>query len=199
MTHPDFYHNIQNIKVQDPLASFLGAFDEGSYEFSYLDIVKSAGHSCPTVLGAYMMVQEAIKALYEDGVAQRGDIKIEFKDEALNGVAGVIANVMSNLLGSTTNMGFKGIAGIYDRRHLMFFNEDIEGNVKFTRRDTKKSVEVIYDANCISHDAKMSPLMQKCIAKTANNEEQKEFGILWQKRVEEISLNTSKVITVIPH
>ena len=49
MIYPQFFNKIPTIKLQDDLASFLGAFEDGIIEFSYLDIVKSAGHSCPTV------------------------------------------------------------------------------------------------------------------------------------------------------
>ncbi len=55
MTYPEFFKNIETIKLQDDLSLFLGAFEDGIIEFSYLDVVKTAGHSCPTVLGAYLM------------------------------------------------------------------------------------------------------------------------------------------------
>ena len=54
------------------------AIDDGIYEFSYLEIVKAAGHSCPTVAGAYLMTLEALKSLYAEQRAIRGDIKVSF-------------------------------------------------------------------------------------------------------------------------
>ena len=78
MNYPQFFKTIETIKVQDPLSQVLGAFSDGEYEFSYLDVVKSAGHSCPTVAGAYLITLEALKALYKDQRAIRGDIKVEF-------------------------------------------------------------------------------------------------------------------------
>jgi hypothetical protein len=39
--------------------------------------------------------------------------------------------------------------------------------------------------------------MQKCLSKKANEEEIKEFGKLWQKRVEEISNKIDEVISVV--
>ena len=54
------------------LASFLGAFEDGIIEYSYLDVVKSAGHSCPTVLGAYLMTLKGLEALYKDEIPKRG-------------------------------------------------------------------------------------------------------------------------------
>lgn len=196
MTYPKFYDQIETIKLQDQLSIFLGAFENGEIEFSYVDIVKAAGHSCPTVLGAYLMTREALKSLFQDELPKRGEIKVEFKELATDGVAGVIANVITNITGSTTNYGFKGIAGNFDRRHLMFFEREINGNARFTRRDTGKSVDVVYNPSSISPDVNMPSLMQKCISKVATQDEQKEFGKLWQQRVENIALNYEKVITV---
>ena len=143
------------IKLQDELASFLGAFDSGIIEFSYLDIVKSAGHSCPTVLGAYLMTLEGLKALYKDEIPKRGEIIVEFKESQTTGVAGVIGNVITNITGATTTNGFKGIAGKYDRNYLMKFDKDISGaSVRFVRADTQKKVDVIYDPNSIFPDRK---------------------------------------------
>lgn len=196
MNYPPFYDEIPTITLQDSLSEFLGAFEEGIIEFSYLDIVKSAGHSCPTVLGAYLMAQQALKRLYEDEIPKRGDIKIAFKEDANEGVAGVIANVIQHITGATQLNGFKGIAGHFDRRHLMSFNANISSMARFTRRDTNKSVEVVYLPSKVLPHEEMSELMQKCIAKKATEAEQKRFGELWQKRVESISQRVDEVIEV---
>ena len=49
------------IRLREPLAETLGAFTrEGALlEYSFVDAVKLAGHSCPTVTGAFMCCQEA--------------------------------------------------------------------------------------------------------------------------------------------
>lgn len=197
MQYPAFFEEIETIKLQDDLANFLGAFEQGIIEFSFLDIVKSAGHSCPTVLGAYLMTQQGLKALYKDELPKRGEILVEFGQNENEGVAGVIANVMTNITGATVNLGFKGLAGKFDRRHLMQFDCAIQGNVKFTRKDTNASVEVYYDASSIGADANMPVLMQACMQGVATIEQQKEFGKLWQARVENIAKNVEQVITVI--
>ncbi len=197
MTYPQFFNKIPTIKLQDDLASFLGAFEEGIIEFSYLDVVKSAGHSCPTVLGAYLMTLEGLKALYKDEIPQRGEIIVEFKESQTTGVAGVIGNVIMNITGATTTNGFKGIAGKYDRNYLMKFDKDISGaSVRFVRADTQKKVDVIYDPNSIFPDRNMGGLMQKCIQGIATDDEKIEFGKLWQKRVEDISNNINEVINI---
>lgn len=196
MQYPKFFEEIETIQLQDDLASFLGAFEQGIIEFSFLDIVKSAGHSCPTVLGAYLMTQQGLKVLYPNELPKRGEILAEFAQNENEGVAGVIANVITNITGATVNLGFKGLAGQFDRRHLMQFNSAIQGNVKFTRKDTNASVEVYYDASAIAADANMPMLMQVCMQGVASTEQQKEFGRLWQARVENIAKNVAQVITV---
>ena len=199
MTYPQFFNKIQTIKLQDDLAFFLGAFEDGIIEFSYLDLVKSAGHSCPTVLGAYLMTLEGLKALYEDKIPKRGEIIVEFKEAQNIGVAGVIGNVIMNITGATTTNGFKGISGKFDRNYLMKFEKDINGaNVRFTRIDTQKSVDVFYDSSSIKPHEDMNFLMQKSFQGTATKDEKKEFGKLWQKRVEDISNNINEVIKVNP-
>ena len=197
MTYPQFFDNIPKIKLQDDLASLLGAFQDGFIEYSYLDSVKSAGHSCPTVLGAYLMVLEGLKALHQNEVQKRGNILVEFKENQTTGVAGVIGSVMTNITGSTTTNGFKGLAGKYDRNHLMNFEKNIDGaSVRFTRLDTQKSVDVFYDASIIKAHEDMNFLMQKFLQGNATTEEKKEFAKLWQKRVEDISNNINEVIKV---
>lgn len=196
MKYPDFYHQIPTIQLQDDLAEFLGAFEQGIVEFSYLDSVKAAGHSCPAVLGAYLMTLQGVKALYQNELAKRGDILVEFAENANEGVAGVIANVITNITGATVNLGFKGLAGRFDRRHLMHFDCDILGNVKFTRRDTGAAVEVFYDASSISADENMPELMQVCLQGRASSKQQEAFTVLWQQRVANIAENIETVVTV---
>ena len=195
MTYPQFFDKIPTIKLKDDLALFLGAFDDGIIEFSYLDIVKSAGHSCPTVLGAYLMTLKGLEALYENELPKRGEILVEFKESQTTGVAGVIANVIMNITGATTTNGFKGLAGKYDRNHLMKFEQDINGaSVRFTRIDTEQSVDVFYDASSIKAHEDMNFLMQKSLQGNATSEEKKEFRKLWQQRVEIIFENMEHII-----
>ncbi|HIP30419.1 MAG TPA: hypothetical protein EYG93_00230, partial [Sulfurospirillum arcachonense] len=61
MIYPKFYDEVETIKITDELSDVLGAFEDGNIEFSYLDVVKSAGHSCPTVAGAFLMLKEGLK------------------------------------------------------------------------------------------------------------------------------------------
>jgi len=196
MNYPSFFDTIESIRVEDPLSNVLGAFQNGTYEFSYLDVVKSAGHSCPTVAGAYLMTLAATKALYKEKRAVRGDIEVAFKESLKEGVAGVIANVVSQITGATQESGFKGLQGKYARHSLMHFNAAIDSSARFTRKDTQECVDIFYNPSTIPASPEMMPLMQKMMAANASEEEIKLFGALWQERVANIFSNIDKVITV---
>lgn len=196
MNYPDFFKTIEVIKVQDPLSQVLGAFLMGEYEFSYLDVVKSAGHSCPTVAGAYIVTQEALKVLYPNERAVRGNIKVEFEESLEDGVAGVIGNVISQITGATDKSGFKGLQGQFARHSLMFFNADIKSSVRFTRVDNNKSVDVTYNPQEVKPNPKMMQLMKKLGSGEATTEDVKEFGGMWQDRVKRIFENLDAVVEV---
>jgi len=78
----------------------------------------------------------------------------------------------------------------------MQFDASIKSNVKFTRKDSNDSVSVFYDPSSIPADPKTSILMQLCLQENATSDQQKEFRILWQQRVERISNHISEVIKV---
>ena len=197
MEYPSFFNTVPTIRIQDPLSNILGAFENGIYEFNFLEIVKSAGHSCPTVAGAYLITLQALKALYGDEMIIRGNISVEFKEDLEDGVAGVISNVVSQITGATNKSGFKGLGGKFARHSLMNFNSNISSSARFTRVDTQKSVDVYYDPSSVAPDANMGALMQKIMGGTSNDEEFKEFGHLWQDRVKRIFENIENVTKVV--
>lgn len=194
MKYPNFFDTVETINIQDSLSKVLGAFEKGLISFSYLDVVKSAGHSCPTIAGAYLMVREGLKALYGEALPQRGEIKVLFKEDIQSGTTGVVANVFSLITGATSDWGFKGLNGAYDRRFLMFFNADIPLHVRLQRIDTGITVDIAYNPSSILPDPQMQALMQKVLADVANTEEKELFGLLWQTRVRKILENFDKVI-----
>ncbi|MEA3499297.1 MAG: FmdE family protein [Campylobacterota bacterium] len=196
MKYPNFFNEIETIILKDNLSNFLGTFEDGLVEFSYLDVVKSAGHSCPTVAGAYLMILEGLKALYNQKIPQRGEIFVSFKEDSSEGVAGVIAAVVSQITGATETSGFKGIGENFVRHDLMKFNDNIDSSIKLQRLDSGKTVEVIYNPSSIQGDPLQQELMQKIMKGVATPEEQLSFGKLWQQRVENIFLNINKVITI---
>ena len=197
MKYPKFFDEIESIKLQDPLADVLGAFESGEYEISYLEVVKGAGHSCPTVAGAYLMTLYALKTLYPTSRAVRGDIEVFFQEDLEDGVAGVIGNVISFITGATDKSGFKGLGGKFARHSLMHFGSDIDGaNARFCAKSSGKCVDLFYDPSSIPADAAMQPLMQRIMQGAASQEEKERFGALWQERVANIFANSDKVIAI---
>jgi len=200
MRYPNFYTQVNPIQLYDPLSEFLGAFEEGKLEISYLDCVKLAGHSCPTVAGAYLMASKGLDSLYGESLPSRGSIKVEMHASEAEGVTGVIANVISFIVGASGVGGFKGIQGKFSRDNLVAYNRPMQGEVKLTRLDTNESVTLSYNPSIIMPDAMMQPLMGKTLQGMATQEEKETFGKLWQKRVKELLLSTDlhdKIITII--
>jgi hypothetical protein len=189
MQYPDFFDQVPSISLQDPLSEFLGAFKEGKMEISYLECVKLAGHSCPTVAGAYLMALKGLEALYPDTLPQRGMIRVSMREGEADGVTGVICNVISFIAGANGVSGFKGIQGNFSRNNLVHYNVPMEGEVKLTRIDTDTSVVLSYNSSMVPGDPRMQPLMGKALQGITSQEEKEEFGRLWQARVEKILLS----------
>jgi hypothetical protein len=196
MKFPTFFNTTPTVVLRDPLSNLLGTFEDGIVEFTYLDVVKSAGHSCPTVSGAYLMTLKALEALYPNEIPVRGEIEVYIKNDIKEGVTGVISNVITQITGATDISGFKGLNGKFARNNLMHFNSDIDSELKFTRVDTQKSVEVSYNPSSVKGDPKQQELMMKIMQGVATKEESILFGKLWQERVENIFKKADEVITI---
>jgi formylmethanofuran dehydrogenase subunit E len=189
MRTPAFFDEVRSLSVCDPLAEFLGAAEGGRIEYRYIDAVRLAGHSCPTVAAAYWMTLKALTSLYPDSLPQRGGIRVEFREQLLSGVTGVIANVVALLTGATHDSGFKGIGGRFDRRQLLYFAADVTEEIRFTRLDTGQAVEVAARLQRVPFAPQTSELMQKCLAGSASAEETARFRENWQARVRALLLD----------
>lgn len=179
---------MRSLVVHDPLAEFLGASTDGRIEYRYVDAVRLAGHSCPTVAAAYWMTLKALAALYPDALPQRGAIRVDFREDHLSGVTGVIANVVSMLTGATLDSGFKGIAGRFDRRNLLHFATEVSEEIRFTRTDTGDSVEVAARLQSVPFAPDTPELMRKCLEGKATPDEAARFREQWQARVRSLLL-----------
>lgn len=199
MHYPEFFEQVPRIVLRDPLSAFLGAVADGMVEYGYLDAVKLAGHSCPTVAGAFLMTATALAALYGDALPERGAVRVEFRDNAARGVTGVIAGVVSLITGARQDDGFKGIAGRFDRRGLLRFDVPGPGEIRFTRLDTGAAVDVAYDASSVPPNGAMQSLLQRALAPGATQADQAAFARLWQDRVCRILVeHRDRVVRVLP-
>ena len=178
MSYPAFYNSVRTITLHDPLAELLGASTDGLLEYGYLDAVKLAGHSCPTLAGAYLMTRKALAALYGEETPARGNIRVAFRDDQGSGVTGVIANVVSQITGAAGEGGFKGLAGQFRRNGLLSFNAGIEGTIRFERIDQARAVEADYHPEQVSPDESMFALLQGLLAHRARPGDQATFAAL---------------------
>ena len=188
MQYPLFFNEVDSILLYDPLSDFLGTFENGKVEISYLDCVKQAGHSCPTVAGAYLMVLIGLKVLYGSELPQRGNIHVGIKGKRTEGAIGVIGNIISFIVGASDDGGFKGIQGEFSRDNLIAYDQQMTGEVTLRRIDNNLSVSLGYDPSIIPGDQKLKPLMGKMLQGKASDQEKKLFKELWQERVKEILL-----------
>ena len=189
MSYPAFYNSVRTIPLYDPLAELLGASTDGLLEYGYLDAVKLAGHSCPTVAGAYLMTLKALAALHGEDIPSRGNIRVAFRDDQSSGVTGVIANVVSQITGAAGDGGFKGLAGQFKRSGLLSFNAGIEGMIRLERVDQTLAVEADYHPEQVPPDRNMSMLLQDLLAQRGRAGDRAAFAALWQDRVRRILID----------
>ena len=188
MQYPAFYDDIPRLTVYDPLAGFLGSTLGGIIDYSYVDVVKLTGHSCPTVASAYWMTYLAIRCLYGSELPCRGGLRVEFSEPRTEGVTGVMANVVQMLTGAAGDDGFKGLSGIFFRNGLMNFGVGGTRKIRYQLRDNLRHVDVSVDMSRIPISRDLKSLMQKCLHSEANPSELALFGDLWQERVKNLIL-----------
>jgi len=186
MAHPDFFDQIPTITLRDPLSSLLGSAEGGLIEYSYAEVVKLTGHSCPTVAGAWLMTTRALKQLYGEALPVRGGIAVRFRNSAVEGVTGVIASVAGFITGATADTGFKGIRGQFDRRDLMHFEQPVDGDIRFERLDTGQGVTVSFNASVVLPAPDMMPRLFAALGADATAEQRAAFAESWQGRVRAI-------------
>lgn len=201
MEFPEFFADAPVITMNDPLAKFLGASKSGDITYTYADAVKLAGHSCPTVAGAYLMVRAGLSHLYGSDTPRRGEIDVDLRDARDAGTTGVIAAVATLITGAAPETGFAGIGAAhrFARRDLMRFDAAIDGLLALRRRDTGRSVVLNLDTTIVPPDPEMRVLMPKAVAGQANEAEQARFAALWQDRVARMLLDHAdddRLITV---
>jgi hypothetical protein len=189
MGHPAFFDEAPRILVRDPLADLLGAAEGGLLEYRYLDAVRLAGHSCPTVAGAWLTARAALRALYPDEPAERGGIAVHMPAPANEGVTGVIAQVLTLVTGAAAENGFHGIGGHFVRQGLLDFAAAAgTAAIRFTRRDNGKSVAVELDLSSVPPSPQARALMGAAMQPDATAAQRAAFGQAWQDRVRRLLL-----------
>lgn len=183
---PAFFDAVPGITLRDPLAELLGAAEGGLIEYRYPDAVRLAGHSCPTVAGAWLLTTRALRALYGDDIPERGSIRVDFGESQKSGVAGVIASIIGLLTGAAGIGGFKGLAGRHARKDLLQFEVAGVDGIRFSRLDGRGSVVVGLDLSPVAGDPRMGELLPLILQGAANAAQAAQFATLWQDRVRRI-------------
>ena len=188
------------LELSDPLAEVLGALPPGgTFRYTYEDVVKLAGHSCPTVAGAYLMTLAALKALYPGATPERGQIEVTVGGERDDGGSGPMSQVISLLTGAAPETGFGGLAGRHQRKDLLRFDPTLDGRIRYRRKDTGAAVLVSYDSHALPRSPQMRPLLELTLSGKATPEERLRFGELWQSVVEDLLTgDPARVIAVRP-
>lgn len=193
---PGFFQEAKPMLLREPLAQTLGAIqgDSDTMEYTYTDVVKMAGHACPTTAGAYLTCRKALERLYPGQIPVRGEITITLYGEADQGVYGVIGQVFSLLTGAAPASGFRGLGHKFRRKDLLSFQPaepETPGTrgmrFEFRRLDTQKAVRVEFLPALIPFPPekakRMGGLMEKVLWDAAKQEEREEFQSLWMEKV----------------
>lgn len=189
MPLPAFYSHAPRLLVRDPLAELLGAADDGLIEYGYADAVRLAGHSCPTVAGAYLMACAGLRALYPESLPERGGVGVTMGAAEVEGTTGVVAQVFTLITGAAANNGFHGIGGQHARHNLLRYGGgDRSCIASFRRADNGDTVYLSMDLSSVSPAPQLRELMVRALAADATGEERAAFGSVWQDRVRRLLL-----------
>ena len=197
-TQPAFFAAVQPIVLHDALAELLGASPDGRIEYTYAGAVALAGHSCPTVAGAWLMTTRALAYLYPEGLPERGNLSVVFRDAQNAGTTGVVAAVVGWITGSAGDNGFKGLAGAHARCGLMRFEVPMQGQLRILRRDTGAEVELDYRPERVPPRPEMGELMGAIKSGMASAEQRHAFGVAWQDRVRRILIEHGNDPELVP-
>lgn len=189
MQFPEYYQQIEKIQLFDPLAEILGSSNEGIINFTFADAVRFAGHGCPTVGGAYLMILAGVKLLFKNQLPVRGMLEVHMNQAKDSGTTGVIAAVAGFILGASDEGGFKGLAGMHFRNNLIKFSQDFKGHMRLVRIDSGESIILEYHPEIVPGNQLTGLLLDKILKNLATNEEKKAFQTIWNQRLEKIMVN----------
>jgi hypothetical protein len=189
------YEDVEPIRIRDPAAEALAVLDRGEpFVISYDDVIKEAGHSCPTASGSYRLTQLGLDALYPDEHPVRGEIEVTAGGPKEDPAYGVTSRIVSYITGAAEEDGFSGLAGGYGcRRHRLRFGEigTTEPAFVFTRTDTDESLRVTYHVSDVPDAGPTTRYLDEMIDGTATADEREAFAEAWHGRVERVLTDDS--------
>jgi hypothetical protein len=178
------------IIVRDPFLEFIGLVDPGEpVAVAFEELVKAAGHLCPTVAGAYLILKHGLAALYGDEPAVRGQVRVTAYGRPQDFGYGPIAQLVNLVIGAAPETGFGGLgAGRFARRDLFVFKSDDvrRHEFDFERLDGGRAVHVVYDPSSIPAPTGLQSAIASALAESATPEDVACFRGLWLGRVHDI-------------
>jgi formylmethanofuran dehydrogenase subunit E len=201
-THWNVEYDVEPIRIRDPVAEALAVLDpEQPFVVTYEDVVKAAGHSCPTAAGGFRIAQLGLDALYPNTDPVRSDVEVHAGGPRDDPSYGVLSRIISYVTGAAEEDGFGGLAGGHgDRRHLLHFGDDgggAEPSFVFERTDTEDAVRVTYHVSRIPDAGDAVEYLPKLVQGTATSEERAAFREDWHARVRTV-LHDDGLFTVEP-
>ncbi|HSQ00736.1 MAG TPA: hypothetical protein VL049_26225 [Candidatus Dormibacteraeota bacterium] len=188
------------IVVRDPFLEFLGLVPAGTpISISFGELVKAAGHVCPTVAGAYLILREGLAALYEGEPAVRGAVRVTAYGGPADFGYGPISQLINFVIGAAPDTGFGGMArGRFRRRDLFLFKrDDIRRNeLDFERLDTGRRVRVTYDPSIIPAPVDLARSIGPALEDDAPDDDVTRFRRLWLHRTMDILVAGHLVVNV---
>jgi hypothetical protein len=187
-----FFSEVDPIVLREPLAETLGAFSAGGgFSYTFADLVKLAGHACPTMAGAWLACQSALRALYPGETPVRGQVAVTVFGDPDEGTYGVMAQAFTFLTGAAPATGFKGLGPLFKRKDLLTYSREKPDPqamcFELRRTDTGAAVLVKFSPRLIPFPAekgrRMSELMEKVVWEAAQPAESAEFRQLWMEKV----------------
>jgi len=182
----------ESVRIREPLAATLGALGDGDeLLYSFADVVKLAGHACPTTASAYVGCREALAALYPGETPVRGEVAVTVYGSPEEGSLGVTAQVFTLLTGAAPSTGFKGLGSRFRRKDLLTYDPTKPDAgavcIGLRRTDTGKSVLLKLRPARIPFPpdkaARMRELMERVLWEAAAPSETAEFRALWMEKV----------------
>ena len=195
--HPAFFASVPPIALRDPLAELLGAVRPGAeIEYSFVEVVKAAGHVCPTVAGGWLVTRAALAELYGDATPVRGEIAVACMGAPEQFGYGPMAQVIANLTGAAPETGFRGLAGRFARAGLLTFHPETPALATFVfrRTDTGAAVRAAYRPESVLPDPGIRAAMAGALA--GDEDDARRFRRLWLDRVERILAAADAVVQV---
>ncbi|GAA3931907.1 hypothetical protein [Luteimonas lutimaris] len=189
MGFPAFFDEAPVLRLRDRLSELLGATPDGVIAYRYADAVRLAGHSCPTVAGAWLCARAGLRALYGDDLPERGGVAVAMPEAEDAGVAGVIGQVLTLVTGAAGVGGFKGLGGRHARNDLLRYGAADATSLRLHRLDSGETVEVALDTSTVPAEPAQRVLLGLVMRGDADAAQRREFGRVWQDRVRRLLLD----------